>query len=216
MTVKETLKPNYQALLNMASLAQEHEVRMDSWICFLDTNTDEFTPALVDSGTHYAMDEITESVTTNWEQCGTVGCLAGTYTIKYPDSINVSTISEVIDAWDTTGRSVIHELSVHLGLSNAESNWLFLWERRKYTKARTVGPHLFGTKVIDQCSSLENITSDAAINRLRKFIYFKLKQEEIHEAWNSRNHTKHAQSENTNHVIELSVKHEKGELTCAQ
>jgi hypothetical protein len=195
MSTKTETNINYQSLLRMVTLAEKHDIQMDSWICYHDDDRDTFLPALKDYG-DMDWEYITDLVCYSWENCGTVGCLAGTYTMAYPESIGVKSSDSVIEMWNDAGKGVIEELVAHLGISSNEANWLFLWERYKWSKEVN--------KVISHCHQLESVTGEKAINRLRKFIYFKLKQEEIHEAWNSRLHTKHAQSENVNCVLNTS------------
>lgn len=192
MNVKTETNINYQALLRMVTLAEKHDIQMDSWICYHDEDRDSFLPALKDC-CEVGWETVTDLVSQSWENCGTVGCLAGTYTVAYPEVVNAANTEKVIEIWETTGKDIVEDLITHLGISLREAHWLFLWERIKWSKDVC--------KTIIHSHLLESVTGENAINRLRKFIYFKLKQEEIHEAWNSRLHTKHAQSENVDCVL---------------
>jgi len=210
-------KPNYQALLRMVDLAEKHEVNMSTWLCHIDANDFEETEPIQITFDCKDLDEQEDEVALlkdNFEFCNTVGCLAGTYTVAYPESINATTLTEVIELWDGVGRTAPEELLKHLGISVREFNWLFLWERVYTVFIEETNPHRIGTvlsvKNLEKTYSLDSITSRKAVKRLRRFIYHKLKQEEIHEAWNSRYNTKNSQSENTNYVSSMM------ETTCAE
>lgn len=204
-------KPNYQALLRMVDLAEKHEVNMSTWLCHIDENdlSEDSEPIQVsfDGKDSEEQEDEVALLKDNFEFCNTVGCLAGTYTVAYPESLNVVTLNEVIELWDGTGRTAPEELLEHLGISAREFNWLFLWER-----IYTCFDFCNDKPVVNLEWSipLDSITSDKAVKRLRRFIYHKLKQEEIHEAWNSRYNTKHSQSENTNYVSSMM------ETVCAE
>ena len=208
-------KPNYQALLRMVDLAEKHEVNMSTWLCHIDENDFSIDSEPIQiSFDGKDSDEQEEEVTLlkdNFEFCNTVGCLAGTYTVAYPESLNVVTLNEVIELWDGVGRTAPEELLEHLGISAREFNWLFLWERIYTCFHMTGSDNSIPTYTnLEKCHILDEIRSDKAVKRLRRFIYHKLKQEEIHEAWNSRYNTKHSQSENTNYVSSMA------ETACAK
>jgi len=195
---KTIRKPNYQALLRMIDLAERHEVNMSTWVCF--DGDEKHEQASFDGKLECEAAVMLDSIQRSYDFCSTVGCLAGTYTIAYPKSINVTSIEEVVKVWDSTGRHPIPELLDHLGISKMEFDWLFLWQRRR-TRVINHSVH-----VLEFSKELNEIDTEAAVRRLRRFVYHKLKQEEIHEAWNSRYNTKHSQSENTNYVNSLTTK----------
>ena len=208
-TMSKTIRPNYQALLRMVDIAEKHRVNMSTWLC-LDADEDEPTQVTFDNCIDESeQDQMTCDLQKSYDFCETVGCLAGTYTMAYPESIHASSLEDVIMTWDSAGRSAPDGLLNHLGITEAEFKWLFLWDRITthfygdggYLFDRTeVGEVFRHFKNIEKVYPLDSVTTEKAVRRLRRFIYHKLKQEEIHEAWNSRYNTKHSQSENTNYV----------------
>lgn len=115
-------------------------------------------------------------------RCGTVGCLVGTDLCCHPEALPEITAEGHVHEY-------IPELMERYGLTKNEFDWLFL-----------NGPNYYSP------ASMRNLcetTTEQAVSRLRKFIYFKLKQKEIHDAWNERHHRRHDQAENTGHVLEL-------------
>lgn len=174
------MKPDFQALLNMVHAAEENErFIMSTWIAY---------------GTKYSPSD-------NLNPCGTAACLVGTFCLKYPtDRLQLLTIPDFTHTVDRLFATLDGEESTNIteaaarrfNLTNNEAEWLFA-----NSPLNDLGPRR--NLSFDDASDL---SKDRAINRLRKFIYFKLKQEEISEAWNERIHTKHAQCENQGHLAE--------------
>ena len=180
-------KPNYQKLLKMAERAEKHGVVMNDWI-----------------------------VMKSDPSCGTVGCLLGTD--QYYDALD--SLTEPGDYGYDTDRSLGHASKqacvdscenlvcydaedCPYGLTRRAKDWLFIANHRTNYGRDFGGDNPFAKRFFADCAisktlvDLDTMTTEVAVRRLRKFIYFKLKQEEIHEAWNNRIHTKHAQAENT-------------------
>ena len=146
------MKPNIQELLFMAEVAERRGVFMNDWFCKNPSDP----------------------------ECGTVGCLVGTWVIERDLSFQL----ESREAREPARRK--------LGLTLNEFNWLFV------ARPRFKGPSCIHYRF------LKEVTTEQAVARLRKFIYYKLKQAEIHKAWNERQHTRGAVCENQQFVPKLA------------
>lgn len=172
---------NTQALMNLVSYAEQRGVKMDSWFCY---DEDDFFSDSSDWNLLYAASEMSD-------MCGTVGCLLGTYLVAEKERFK--SFFDRQRSLDHVVWNHVEGICEHLGISEAEFNWLFTWERKYWRSG-----------ISRCCNRLEEATSEKAIRRVRRFIYFKLKQAEIHEAWNERHHTRGAECKNTSHVRELA------------
>ena len=160
------MRANIQELINLANEAEKRGVEMSKWLF---------------KG---------QQLKDNWE-CGTVGCLAGTYAVMKnmvtqgpPKGIFESSFTLPNRHWTwivTVGTRVRDAL----GLTTAEYAWVFLL-RSPTGPTRTDWLHIINT--------------DRAVERLRKLIYFKIKQNEINAEWNDRLHTRHAQAKNRSYL----------------
>ena len=164
-------------------------------------------------------DDPWEKITTYTDPhtCGTVGCLLGTDqfyehwdTCCRHQTSNGYFLTDVLDSQITSYCSdLIHiRKNNEYGLTSREMDYLFLGQfitNYPYWNCRSKTNDYYRTIERD---ILHTIKSAQAIRRLRKFIYFKLKQAEIHEAWNERHHTKHAQAENTSCFATETINYE--------
>jgi hypothetical protein len=128
--------------------------------------------------------------------CGTHGCLVGNYALEKvqedKDFFHLQDDEWIFDLNSMYYDEALERMSEYFGISKYYVKWLFIgifsttdengFPHDKYCYTHTLN---------------EFNTDKRAVKRLRKFIYFKLKQAEIHEAWNERHHTRHAQAENT-------------------
>ena len=128
--------------------------------------------------------------------CGTKACLIGSFCLANPeDELKLQKLSTGMVPYigDYKYNSdPVRDIAKRFGISYNFADWLF-------DENPTSNMRYYST------GDAHNISGTKAIRRLRKFIYYKMKQEEIHEAWNERYHTKHAQCENTEHVRELQT-----------
>ena len=126
------------------------------------------------------------------DSCGTNGCLIGSFCLAnqndnlklYKTGGNFSVcLNYIVDP--------ITAISKRFNISENCAKWLFELNPLKFMKRNV----FYGDDPVD-------MSGEDAIKRLRKFLYFKMKQDEIHETWNNRYHKKHDQSENTGYVAE--------------
>jgi len=134
--------------------------------------------------------------------CGTSGCLLGTY-LSHNTKIEENIVTyHLNEAWFHDRRAMeegsLAGLLSHLGLTGPEFCWLFLIKRRVWNGCST-----YPKRTTHKGHGIEGVKTKEAVRRLRKFIYFKLKQKEIHEAWNERHHTRGAEAKNTGFVSEF-------------
>ena len=97
--------------------------------------------------------------------CGTIGCLIGTdyaYRIENCEDISACTYYKESDL-------------IYYGLTNNEYGWLF--------DVIPLGLLLNPAVTSIRIRRLKTTSSEQAIGRLRKFIYYHMKKAELHEAW---------------------------------
>lgn len=94
--------------------------------------------------------------------CGTVGCLVGTYLCHRHDV--VPAIKDETSMLDKQ-----FDVADHLGISYLIFEWLFL-SSTEHTSYR----------------DLLTVTKEQALSRLRKYVYYKLRQQEMDDSWNNR------------------------------
>lgn len=108
------------------------------------------------------MDEWFVSGSRHTHTCGTVGCLVGTYLHHKPDVLpEIESEMNVNMNWTL--------VADHFGVSVLVFKWLFTCVS-KYTRYR----------------DLKTVTKDQALSRLRKYVYYKLRQQEMDDSWNNR------------------------------
>ena len=179
-------KLNFQGLLKMAAVSEEFGVHMNFWVT--------------------GQEELPEGRTEKGHPCGTIGCLAGNYALASPHIIKKAKDQLQTKKSNRLAANYACETGAveqDLGLNAKQANWLFYGQMISNTNL--MGESLPFAKEIQH--DLDEMTTEVAVRRLRKFIYFKLKQKEIHDAWNERQHTRHAQSENTGFIAQSDSEH---------
>ena len=129
--------------------------------------------------------------------CGTQGCLVGNYALEKvqedEDFFHLQDAEWIFDLNSMDYDEALERMSEYFGISKYYVKWLFIGVFSTYDNTG-----FFPYDKDCYTHDLNEFNKDKrAVKRLRKFIYFKLKQAEIHEAWNERHHTRHAQAENT-------------------
>jgi hypothetical protein len=97
-----------------------------------------------------------------WE-CGTTHCLAGNYAVVHTELFYTEAPHRAID---------LDRLAEHFDITRYEAEWLFT------DSAAAVRPNgwlIYLTKPIN----LRSVTKEQAINRVRKFVYYKLHKAEM-------------------------------------
>jgi hypothetical protein len=145
--------------------------------------------------------------------CGTKGCLVGNYALEKvqedEDFFHLQDAEWIFDLNSMDYDVAIRRMSEYFGIPERYVKWLFIG---LFTTVEWGMPN----ERYCYFDSLNELNEDKrAVKRLRKFIYFKLKQAEIHEAWNERHHTRHAQAENTAFIQNVDNEKIEKELATA-
>ena len=121
--------------------------------------------------------------------CGTAACLVGSYCLAYEE--DELYLDKDIPIYGTELPKPTHDaaIAMRFGITENEAAWLFT-----YNPLQAPG-HSYYKLTKDPAS----MSKSEALARLRKFIYYKMKQSELHEAWVERHH----QVECTNHVASI-------------
>lgn len=99
-------------------------------------------------------------------ECGTAGCLIGTFCKSNPqDELKVTGNSWLMSPKYHTKNNE-SAIAARFGITHQEAEWLFTGNPLKYINEEC-------------CTHAMNSSKEGAINRLRKFIYYKLHKQEM-------------------------------------
>lgn len=121
--------------------------------------------------------------------CGTKGCLIGNFCAEYPDDILqlkpscdlhdrvLFNVVEAKDPWVSIGN--------RFNITPSEADWLFgygsIYIKKHYTSKTPEGTVLRRVRHNIKVRALSKVTKEQALARLRKFIYYKLRKQELME-----------------------------------
>lgn len=141
------MKPNLPALRRMSELAKQHGVQMQRWI------VDEAVPYTLSTSPAPA-------------DCGTIGCLCGTYATY-----------ECRELFCSEVHIHVYKTRIHLGLSNNQFGWLFL-DSYSVMRHNEEGEYI---RVMSDIRNLSTVTTEEAVRRLDRFIAYHEKQQQMYE-----------------------------------
>lgn len=154
--LKEETEANFKNLDTLLHYAKVHGVLMTQWLSLKGKRLRKSSQDLI-------------------PECGTVGCLLGTYYLVtgkreelFPNSFYSYSLNFVEE----------------FGISYPELRWLFTLEipRKMWNSSK----RMKGSSI----KTLQSITSEEAIKRLEKFILYKKRKAILFETWNNRLHHK--------------------------